>query len=95
MYARVARWEGADSDAMRDSAARIDAEDKPPEGIAESSRFLMLMDPDKGTGLAIGLFETEDDMRQADAVLNAMNPPGGGFGNRVSVEMFEVGVEKL
>jgi hypothetical protein len=94
MYARVVRWEGAEAQAMRDSAARIDAEDKPPEGIPDNSRFLMLLDPDNGRGLAIGLFASEEDRRTADAVLSAMDPPGDGMGKRVSVEMYELAVEK-
>jgi len=94
MYARVARWEGSDAQRMRDTAARINGESGPPDGIAESSRFLMLIDPDAGTSLAIGLFETEEDRRQADEILNAMNPPGEGFGRRVGVEMMELAVEK-
>jgi len=44
--------------------------------------------------LNISLFETEDDLRQGDATLNAMDPPiPGALGQRTSVEMYEVGVK--
>ena len=78
MYARVARWEGGEADAIRRSAERIGSETGPPEGVPAKG-FLLLIDPEGGRGLAIGLFETEDDLRQGDETLNAMNPPGEGM----------------
>lgn len=94
MYARVARWEGADGEAMRRAAEQInsDASSGPPEGVPAKG-FLMLIDPDKGQGLAISLFETEDDLRTGDETLNSMNPPGDGMGRRASVETYEVAVD--
>jgi hypothetical protein len=94
MYARVARWEGADADAMRRTVDQIkaDAASGPPEGVPAKA-FLMLIDPDGGKTLAISLFETEDDLRAGDAVLNDMSPPDDGFGQRTSVESYEVGVD--
>ncbi len=94
MHARVARFEGADANAIRRSAEQInaDASSGPPEGVPAVG-FLMLIDPDNGRGLAISLYENEDDMRTGDEVLNEMNPPGEGMGRRTSVEMYEVGVD--
>jgi hypothetical protein len=94
MYARVASWEGADGDKMRAAAENINAQaaDGPPEGVPAKA-FLMLIDPDGGRGLAITLFETEDDMRKGDAVLNEMSPPDDGFGQRTGVDMYEVAVD--
>jgi hypothetical protein len=79
---------------MRGTAQQIDSEASsgPPEGVPAKG-FLMLIDPDNGRGLAISLFETEDDRRQGDEVLNTMNPPGDGLGRRTAVEMYEVGVD--
>jgi hypothetical protein len=53
----------------------------------------MLIDPDGGKSVAISLFETEEDLRAGDAVLNDMSPPDDGFGGRTSVESFEVAVD--
>jgi hypothetical protein len=94
MYARVARFEGAEADAMRRSAAEINsrAASGPPEGVP-STGFLMLIDPENGRGLGIGLFETEEDLRKGDAALNAMTPPNDGMGKRTSVETYEVAVD--
>ncbi len=94
MYARVVRWEGGEGEAMRRSAARIkeDAASGPPEGVPAKG-LMILVDGDNGRGLAISLFETEDDLRQGDATLSQMNPPDDAMGKRQSVEMYEVAVD--
>jgi hypothetical protein len=94
MYARVARWEGGEGEAMRQSAGEINerASSGPPEGVP-STGFTMLIDPETGRGMAIGLFETMDDLRKGDEVLNEMNPPGEGLGRRTGVEVYEVAVD--
>ena len=53
----------------------------------------MLIDPDGGKSVAISLFESEEDLRAGDAVLNDMSPPDDGFGSRTSVESYEVAVD--
>jgi hypothetical protein len=94
MYARVSRWEGGDAEAIRATAAEISERSKtgPPEGVPGKA-LLLLTDPDNGRAMAIGLFETEADLRQGDAALNAMDPPGPGMGRRAAVEMYEVAVD--
>ena len=96
MYARVAKWEGAEGDALRSSGRQMNerAADGPPEGVPATG-FLMLMDPDSGRSLAISLFDSEDDMRKGDEALNAMNPDPsmGDVGRRSMVEMYEVAVD--
>ena len=76
MYARVARWEGAEADTIRATAQAINAEaaSGPPEGLPAKA-LLLLIDPDGGRSLAISLFETEEDLRKGDETLNAMSPP--------------------
>jgi hypothetical protein len=95
MYARVARWESADGDAQRRAAEEIKsrAAEGPPEGVPAKG-FLLLIAPDDGRTLAISLFETEDDLRAGDAVLNDMSPPDEGFGPRAAVERYEVVVDE-
>ena len=93
MYARVAKWEGGSADAIRESIAQIQANSAsgPPEGVP-SNGFTFLTDTDNGRVLAIALFATEDDMRQGDAKLNEMSPPGD-MGRRVAVEHYEVAAD--
>lgn len=94
MYARVAKWEGGDAEAMRRSANEMNsrASSGPPEGVPAVG-FLLLIDPDEGSGLAISLFETEEDRRKGDETLNSMSPPSEGLGRRASVENYEVAVD--
>jgi hypothetical protein len=93
MYARVARWEGADAASMEEAAAaireRATTEEGPPPGVP-AKEFLLLHDTAAGKAIAITLFETEDDYRQGDETLNSMSPPGGGMGERQSVEKLEL-----
>ena len=94
MYARVARFEGGMADEMRRGVEQIShqAGQGPPEGVPAVG-FLLLVDPENGRGLAITLFQTEEDMRTGDARLNEMSPPAGTMGKRASVEMYEVGAD--
>ena len=94
MYARVARWEGAEGDALRRSTEEIksQAAQGPPPGVPAKG-FTMLVDPESGRSLAIALFETEEDLRTGDAALNEMTPSSDDVGRRVSVETYEVGIE--
>lgn len=93
MYARVAKWEGGNAESIRESVKRInaDAQSGPPEGVPAKG-FTMLVDPDDGRVMAISLFETEEDLRQGDATLNAMSPPVD-MGSRAVVETYEVGFD--
>jgi hypothetical protein len=95
MYARVARWEGADASSLEETAAAIRAQAEsaggPPPGVP-AKEFLLLQDTAAGTAIAISLFENEDDYRQGDETLNSMSPPGSGMGERRSVEKLEVAV---
>jgi hypothetical protein len=95
MYARVARWEGADAKALEDSAAQIraqaESEGGPPPGVP-AKEFLLLHDTDAGKAIAITMFESEDDYRQGDETLDSMSPPGEGMGTRVSVDKYELAV---
>ena len=107
MYARIARFEGADPagiDAQIDeikgqlAAGREGRlpEDAPPEAqtlMDTVVRFVELVDRDRGVMVGITYCETEDDMRRANEALNAMSP-GTGAGSRASVETYEVAIDE-
>src|SRR3954452_12044447 len=94
MYARVARFEGGDADALRRSAedATTRGGEGPPPGVPAVG-YTMLFDAASGVSLGIVLFETEEDLRTGDAALNEMTPSAGDVGHRTSVETFEVGAD--
>lgn len=93
MVARVVRWEGGEADAMRRAAEQVakEAPSGPPEGVPAKG-FLLLIDPDNGRQIGITLFETEDDLRKGDEVLNSMSPPEV-IGSRSPAEMYEVAID--
>lgn len=92
MYARVARFTNANSDALEENISRMRESSGPPEGV-RSNALTLLADEANGTIIAIGFFETEEDMRDGDKVLNSMTPPGGEMGTRTSVDLCEVKLE--
>ena len=94
MYARVAMFEGdpANADeAIKQVRSDVESGDM-PAGL-EGAKMLMLIDREKGKGMGITLFESEEAMKRGDEALNAMNPGGGG--RRTAVEFYEVPVSKL
>jgi len=86
MYARVATFEHAT--AIDETASQIRDNDR-PEGLPATAFYLMA-DREAGKVMAITLFETEADMKKGHETLSAMDPPGGGFGQRTSIDLLEV-----
>lgn len=93
MYARVARWEGLDREAIRRFAQMINSADGPPEGVP-SSGILVLSDADNGRSLVVGLFDTEEDLRKGDEALKAMDRPPQAQGDISSIEFYEVTADR-
>lgn len=93
MLARVTTYEGGTAEGLRAAAEqmRSNVAQGPPEGM-RSAGITMLVDPDGGRAMMIGLFATEDDLRASEPVLAAMNPPEG-IGRRASLDVYEVGAE--
>ena len=104
MYARIARFEGLDASRIDEDVAdmkrQMDAgrSGELPEGAPEEARALMetvtrwiqLVDRDKGTAVGIAFSASEDDARRADEVLNAMSPPEGAGRRLGAAEIYEV-----
>lgn len=86
MYARIATFEGAT--AIDETVKEIQSSDRPDDLPAKE--MFLLADRAAGKVIALTLFETEEDMQQGNKVMDAMSAPGGGFGNRVSVDLLEV-----
>ena len=93
MWARVARFEGdpADVDARLERLrTALDAGTFASE--LGDAKLLMLVDRDSGGMVGVTLFESEEAMRKADAVMNA-GP--GNAGSRSAVEFYEVPLHRL
>jgi hypothetical protein len=91
--ARVVSFEGGTADGIRAAVEQLksDIDKGPPEGV-KSTGLTFLVDPDGGRAMFVGLFASEDDLRQSEAVLEEMSPPDG-MGTRSSVDVYEVGAD--
>ena len=56
---------------------------------------MALVDRSSGAALDLTFCETEADLRAADEALNSMSPLSDASGHRVSVQMFEVGLDEV
>jgi hypothetical protein len=100
VFARIARFEGGkgtDIDAeTKDMRKDIEAFRRGEEGTympdlsRHVSRLEILADRQNGTVAAIVYCETEEQLREADRILNSMSPRNTDWGRRVSVDTYEV-----
>ena len=93
MLARVTTFEGGTADGIRAAVdqLRSDLPKGPPEGI-KSTGLTVLIDPDRGRVMFIGLFANDEDLHASEAALEAMSP-AEGTGKRSSVDVYEVAAE--
>ena len=93
MLARVTTWEGGTADGITAAAEELRSRmsEGPPTGV-KSTGLTLLVDPDGGRVLMIGLFASEDDLKESEAALRQMNPPDG-IGNLAATDVYEVGAE--
>ncbi len=61
-----------------------------PPGV-KSAGLTLLVDPEGGRALMIGMYASEDDLRESEVALKEMNPPTG-LGSRTALDVYEVGV---
>jgi hypothetical protein len=92
MHARVVRFTDVTPERIDEIVARIEQEEGPPEGV-DSSGMKLLYDAAQGTAVFLGFFETEEKMRDADAVFEAMDP-GETPGTRASIDRCEAKIER-
>ena len=87
--ARVVTFEGVDRTRMEQMKSEM-AEGEPPEGMP-ATELIVLHDAEAEKSVAIVFFETEDDYRRGDEILNAM-PAADTPGRRTSVVKYDVAV---
>ena len=85
--ARVVSFDGVSADRMAEMQRDMQTEQQ-PEGL-NATEMIMLHDADSEKSLVILFFDSEDDYRQGDEVLNAM-PAGDTPGRRSSVAKYSV-----
>lgn len=85
--ARVVSFEGVDKERMEDMNREM-RESGPPVDFP-ATELIVLHDPDAETSLVVMLFDSEDDYRRGDEVLNAM-PAEDTPGRRTAVTKYNV-----
>ena len=91
-YSRVVTFEG-DAAGLDALVSEISSADGPPPGIP-ANRITVLADRPAGKVVVAVRFGSEDDLRKGAAVLESMNPPQAGSMRRVSVDVYEVMLER-
>jgi hypothetical protein len=86
--ARVVSFEGVSKERMEEMKREMAEGGRQPEGLP-ATEIVILHDPEAEKSVAIIFFETEDDYRQGDEMLNAM-PTGDTPGRRASVTKYDV-----
>ncbi len=92
MHARVVRFTEVTPEQVDAVVSRVEESDGPPPGV-ESSAMKLLYDSEQGTALFIGFFDSEQQMRDAAAVLGQMDASDTP-GTRASVDQCEVKIER-
>jgi hypothetical protein len=87
-YARVVTFD-VDADALNALVNAISSEAGPPEGVP-AKRITVLADRSAGKVVVDVRFGSEDDLRKGAQALEAMSPPSVGNMRRVSVDAYEV-----
>jgi hypothetical protein len=87
--ARVVSFEGVSQDRIEELKREITEGDR-PEGLPATD-IVLLYDADAEKSLAILLFDNEDDYKQGDETLNAMQTDETP-GRRTSVTKYDVAV---
>jgi hypothetical protein len=85
--ARVVTFEGVSKDRMEEMDREM-REGEQPDGLA-ATEIVVLHDPEAEQSVVILFFETEDDYKRGDELLNAM-PAGDTPGRRASVTKYNV-----
>ena len=89
-YARVASFENVPQEALEEITSQT-RDGERPEGLP-STEVIFLADREGGKMHAITFFDSEEDYRQGDEALRAMNPPGAM--GAASVARYEVAVRR-
>ena len=91
-YARVVTFEIDEASSGR--AGRTDQRVRRAAGDIPATRITVLADRAAGRVVVATRFGSEEDLRKGAATLEAMSPPEGGNVRRVSVDVYEVALER-
>jgi hypothetical protein len=91
MHARVVRFTDVTAERISEIVARVESEGPRP-GV-DASGLELFVDEAQGTAVFVGYFETEQKMRDADAVFEQMDSSETP-GTRASVDLCEIKLQR-
>ncbi len=91
MFVRAVRFTDVPVERIEASTARIEAAGGAPPGVP-ARRLQVLYDREQGTALVLQFFDTAEDLRKGEEVLDAMDASETP-GTRVSVDRCETKVD--
>jgi hypothetical protein len=105
MFVRIARFEGGTTAEIEAEGARIRHDLKaarrgeagtevPSELALLASRVEMSIDRERGATAVLVYCETKEQVHEVDRIMKAMSPTSGGWGQRVSAELYEVFIDE-
>jgi hypothetical protein len=92
VHARVVRFTDVTPERIGEIVRRVEESGGPPPGV-DSTGIQLLVDEAQGTAIFVGYFDSEEKMREADAIfaqMDATETPG----TRASVDRCEVKIER-
>jgi hypothetical protein len=92
MHARVVRFTDVTPGQIDNVVSQVEESDGPPPGV-DSVAMKLFYDSDQGTAIFVGFFETEEKMREANAVFEQMDASETP-GTRASIDQCEVKLER-
>ena len=93
MYARVVRFTEVTAERISEIVAQVEESEGPPPGV-DATGFELFVDEAQGTAIFVGYFETEQKMRDANAIFEKMDlseTPG----IRESIDLCEVKLQRF
>jgi hypothetical protein len=88
MHVRVVRFTDVDPDRVEKLVSEIDESQGPPPGV-KATGLQILLDKDQRTAVVLQTFDSEDDMRDAEAAFDSMDASDTP-GSRASVDRCEM-----
>jgi hypothetical protein len=88
----VVRFTDVTQEGIDRVVSRVEQSDGPPPGV-EATGMRLLFDEGQGTALFVAFFDSEQDMRDADAVFGQMDPSETP-GTRASVDHCEIKIKR-
>jgi hypothetical protein len=91
-HARVVRFTDVTGERISEVVSQVESDQGPPPGV-DSTGFELFFDEAQGSAIFVAYFETEEKMRDANAVFEQMDTSDTP-GSRASVDLCEIKAQR-